>query len=220
MFRKSSLLIAAFAIVLAAPVAHGASAKSFMINVHGGAGLPMGDFKDENALGAKTGWQFGGGVDYMLTDQLAIGVDGSYGKNKYALEGEPLDAGGGETWTYDPDKFTTRQLGAHAKWMFPTQSPVSPYALIGLGAYNIKENWTRTIMSGGTVTAVEEGIFGTRTRFGGKLGFGATYKATEMVGIGIEGDYNFVSTDKATTGSSSLQYIGLHAGVSFNVMPK
>lgn len=221
MFRKHSLLLAALALALAAPVAHGASAKTFVVNVHGGASLPLGDFKDENQLNAKTGYLFGGGFDYMLTEMFAIGLDGSYGKNKGGDEGTVFDLGGGDELFVDEDKMTIRQLGAHAKWLFPTQSPLSPYALISLGAYNVKDKltWTETI--GGTSTTYEA-QYGYGTRIGGKIGLGATYKATETVGIGIEGDFNFISEDDAqnVTGSSSLRYASVRAGVSFNTLPK
>jgi opacity protein-like surface antigen len=220
MFRKSSLLIVAVALVLAAPVAHGASARTFMINVDGGANLPMGDFKDANLLGAKTGYQFGGGADYMVTDKVAIGVDASYNKNQHRPDDRVFDLGGGYTGKLDKGTFTILQFGAHAKWMFPMhESPISPYALIGVGVYNGKQAITNTITFAGADTKVSsEDKFD--TRLGGRIGLGATYKVTDMVGIGVEGDYNYISEDEAkTNGSSSIRYIGIHAGVSFSIAP-
>ena len=219
-FRIGSLATMAALLVLPAPAVHAAVAKSVMIHLNGGISLPTGDFGDANLFDAQTGYQIGGGADYMITEKFAVGVDGSFNKNKHGAEGESIDLGGGDTYTLDKDRFTTIQFGAHAKWMFPMQNgPIGPYALVGLGAYNFKEAWTETFTVGGTATT-SSGDYKYGTRFGGKLGLGAVYKATETIGIGIEGDYNFVSQDKADAGTSSLQYAGIHGGVTFNIVPK
>ena len=217
-FRSASPVLAAALIVLAAAPVH-ALARTVTINLNGGVSLPTGDFKSTDFLYAKSGFQFGGGVDYMITEKLAVGVDGSFNKNKHGDEGVTI-VSGGDTYTLDKDRFTTIQFGAHAKWMFPMQGgPISPYALLGLGAYNLKEAWTETFTVGGTATT-SSGDYKFGTKFGGKLGLGAMFKATEQVGIGLEGEYNFVSQDKADAGMSSLQFVGVHAGVSFNIVPK
>ncbi len=222
LLSKRSVTLVAALLAMAAPAAHGASAKTVMFNVNGGVSLPTGDFGDANLFDAKTGFQVGGSVDYMVTEMIAIGVDGSYNRNKSGREGDVLDLGGGDTGKVDKDKFTTIQFGAHAKWMFPVQGgPIGPYALIGLGAYNGKEEFTETTTTIGGTPTTSSGEFKYDTRFGGKLGLGAVYKATEQVGIGIEGDYNFISEDKAKTGgTSSLQYVGIHGGVTFHILPK
>jgi len=218
--RNRSLALVAAVMALAAPAVQAAAPKTVVIHVNGGINLPTGDFKNENLLDARTGYQFGGGIDYMLTEKIAIGVDGSFNKNKHGAEGDTLDLGLGDTYRLDKDRFTTLQAGVHAKWMFPMQNrPIGPYALIGLGAYRTKEAWTETYTLSGTATT-SSGEYSYGKRIGGKLGLGADYQVTEQVGIGLEGDYNFISQDKARTGSSSLQYLGVHAGVSFNVMAK
>jgi opacity protein-like surface antigen len=220
LLRNGSLALVAASLALAAPAAQAAAPKTVVIHVNGGFNVPTGDFKDANLLDARTGYQFGGGIDYMLSERIAIGVDGSFNKNKHGAEGDTLDLGLGDTYRLDKDRFTTLQAGVHAKWMFPMQnSPIGPYALIGLGAYRTKEAWTETYTLSGTATT-SSGEYSYGKRFGGKLGLGAVYKLTEQIGLGLEGDYNFISEDKARTGSSSLQYAGIHADVSFNVMRK
>ena len=226
-WNRSLVLVAAL-IVVTAPAARAAAAKTVMIHLNGGISLPTGDFgstdlRDTDGLtvfDARTGFQIGGGVEYMITDAIAVGVDGSFNRNKAGAEGDTLDLGSGDAYERDKDEYTTIQFGVHAKWMFPMEGrPISPYALIGFGAYNTKEELTETYtLIGVTSTSTREYKLG--TRFGGKLGVGATYKATEQVGISIEADYNFISQDEAKAGVSSLTYAGVHAGVTFNIMPK
>lgn len=220
LLRNGSLALVAALLALAAPAAQAAAPKTVVIHVNGGFNVPTGDFKDANLLDARTGYQFGGGIDYMLTERIAIGVDGSFNKNKRGSEGDTATSVSGDLFKSEKDRFTSLQAGVHAKWMFPVQkSPIGPYALIGLGAYRTKNEWTDSVTSGGLRTTTS-GEYSYGKRFGGKLGLGAVYKLTEQVGLGLEGDYNFISEDKARTGSSSLQYAGIHADVSFNVMPK
>lgn len=219
MSRKSAFFIAFLALVLMAPAAH-AAAGAWVISGNGGMALPTGDFGDSNKLDASTGYQFGGAIDYMVNDMFAVGIDGSYNKNKHGAEGETIDLGGGVTAVYTSDKFTTWQVGARGKYMIPTgASQVSPYLLAGAGIYNTKEKWEGSYTVGG-VTTPDNGEATSDSRFGFKFGAGASYKATEQVGIGVEGDYNFITEDKAKVNVSNLQYIGVHAFVSWALMTK
>ena len=227
MMRKSSLLMAVIALVLVVPVAH---AAGWMIGVNGGMTIPTGDFgSDDPATGldAKSGPQAGLDISYMVNDKIAIGVDGSWVQNKHADEGSvetnPIT---GETLTADKDKFKFLRFGAHGKFMFSMAgSPVQPYAVVGAGVYNVKEDFKYTYFDPSTSTTIvftdENTSFEQPgTRPGGKVGLGASFKAAEKVNIDVQANYNFISMDKDKFGVSSLQYIGVQAGVSFNIMPQ
>jgi len=207
-------------LALIVPAAYAAAPGSWVISGNGGMSLPTGDFGDENLLNADTGFQFGGAIDYVLNEMFAVGVDGSWNKNKHGGEGDVIDFGGGITAVYDKDEFTTWQVGAHAKYMIPAgTSPVMPFLLGGVGIYNTKEKWEGTITSGG-VSVSDNGEESTDSRFGFKLGAGAGFKANEQVSVGVEGDYNSITEDKDKVGIDSLQYSGVHAFVAWAIMPK
>jgi opacity protein-like surface antigen len=221
MFRKHSLLIAAVALVLVVPVAH---AAGWTIGVNGGMNVPMGDFKD--SLDAKSGPQVGIDISYHVNDKISVGVDGGWSVNKHEGEGDVEDLGGGSTLTANKDKFQSLRFGAHGKYMFPmADSPVHPYLVVGAGMYNLKEDYEYTFYdpSGPTTlvfTDESDNVEQPGSRIGGKVGLGASFKATEQVSIDVQANYNFITMDEAKVGLSNVQYIGVQAGVSFNVMPK
>ena len=93
-------------------------------------------------------------------------------------------------------------------------SPVRPYALVGLGMYNTKLHFKATEVSSGT--SVEDD-FEFDSRFGGKVGLGTMWKASPVIGVGAEVNYNFISEDKDKAGFDSAQYVDVHAGVSFTI---
>jgi len=219
MSRKLFLMVI-MSLALIVPAAYAAAPGSWVISANGGMGLPTGDFGDANKFNADTGFQFGGAIDYVLTEMFAVGVDGSWNKNKHGGEGETLDFGGGVTAVYNKDEFTTWQVGAHGRYMIPAgTSPVMPYLLGGVGIYNTKEKWEGTITSSGVSTA-DNGEDTTDSRFGFKLGAGAGFKANEQVSLGVEGDYNFITEGKTKIGVDNLQYIGVHAFVAWALMAK
>lgn len=210
---RLSLLIVALALVVAPSLARAAGSWSVMLG--GGMTVPTGDFGD----GAKSGFNFGGGVDYSVNDMLAVGIDGAWNNNEHKDVGTSF---GG--FTLNEDKFTILQVGAHLRAMAPTTGPVKPYGIIGVGMYNLKEKYTYTDdTTGQKYTEADDiaaGFFEQiGTRPGGKIGAGAMYQASERVGVGLEICYNFVSLDKAKSGSSSAQYVGAHAGLMFSLMP-
>jgi outer membrane protein W len=185
-----------------------ASAGTWSLSAFGGAGMPMGDFHDENLADAQTGYQFGGALDYAVTDMWTFGIDASYVKNTHGAEGEVIDLGGGATATYDSDKFTTTQFGIHMMATMPGSGPVHFHGLLGAGSYSSKEKWEGTIDTGsGTIT--DNGESDTQTGFGFKVGAGAMYAMNSMWGLGVDVDYNMVSEDKDEVGFSSLQYVGI-----------
>jgi opacity protein-like surface antigen len=223
MLRKSSLLIAVVALVLAAPVAH---AAGWTIGVNGGLTIPTGDFGSDDpntGLDAKSGPQAGIEFGYMVTDKIAVGVDGSWIRNKHGAEGSIEDLGGGLTLTANKDRFKVLRFGAHGKFMFPMEgSPVRPYVVLGAGIYNLKEDYEYTLDDGVTQTVFtdeSDNVEQPGSRPGGRIGFGANFKAAENVGIDVQANFNYISIDKDKFGISSAQFIGVQAGVSFNIMP-
>ena len=195
MFRKTTLLVAALALMLVVPQAQAAKGD-WMLDFNGGAAIPTGDFKDA----AKLGFMGGVGAGYMVTEAFCVGVDGSYITNK------PSDA---EAAAIAPatGKFSIMQGGAHGKYMFPMsgESKISPYAVVGLGIYNFK-------------TKVEFGGVSADTsvsKIGGRGGLGLMYKASENVGVGVEGTYNLINTE-----GSALKFIGVQAVVTVAMSKK
>ena len=205
MFRKTTLLAGALALVLIAPQAH-AAAGEWMVNLNGGIATPLGDFKDA----AKLGFMGGVGVDYMATEAFAVGVDGAFISNKGSdllnqsltdiatlIEGTPTTVEG---------KFTMIQGGVHAKYMFPmaAESSIAPYVVGGLGIYNMK---SKTESSNSSYVGDSS-----ESKFGARGGLGLMFKTSEKVGIGVEGAFHWINTDV-----SSTQFIGIQAGVSIGM---
>jgi outer membrane protein W len=205
MFRKTALLVGALALMLVAPPAHAAKGD-WMIGLNGGTAIPMGDFKDA----AKLGFMGGVGVGYAVTEAVSVGVDGSFIMNDGSdllnalltdiatiFEGTPTTVTG---------KTSMIQGGAHAKYMFPMggESKISPYAVVGLGIYNLK---FKTESS--NAFWVDEA---SESKFGGRGGLGLNYKASENVGVGVEGTFHYISTDISAT-----QFVGVQAGVTIGL---
>src|SRR5438132_10225353 len=99
-----------------------ASAASWTGEITGGASLPSGDFGSTNKGDANAGWSIGGAADYHWTNDVAFGLDGSYGQNKNGAQGTVFDLGGGDSQTIDKASYTTWSAGGHAKYFFPIAS--------------------------------------------------------------------------------------------------
>jgi hypothetical protein len=194
-----------------------ASAASWSGSIQGGASLPSGDFGSSDKVDAGAGWQLGGAVDYQWTQDWAFGVDGSYGQNTSGAEGNVYDLGGGDTQSIDKDSFHTWSIGGHAKYFFPTSStmPVKWYGLVGAGLYGFTNEVTTTTTLGGTPTTQE--FTGTDKRAGMKVGLGGVWWANPKVGIHGGVDYNMAFFDKDESPYSSLQYMGAHLGLTFDI---
>ncbi len=216
MFRKMSLVVAALALMVL--VAQAQAAKGdWIVGLNAGTGIPISDYKDAAKVGFMGGVSFG----YAATENVSIGVDGSFTANdgsedfdaaltavatSLGPDGLPGTSDDGTSSGAVTGKFNLLQGGAHAKYMFPMaeESKISPYVLVGAGVYNFK---TKTESSNATYTGdVSENKFGAR----GGLGLG--YKASENVTVGVEGAFHYINTD-----ISSTQFIGLQAGVSIGL---
>ncbi|MBI1795522.1 MAG: outer membrane beta-barrel protein [Candidatus Eisenbacteria bacterium] len=212
MFRKATLLSVLASLALLAPMAHAAKGD-VKITLGGGAGIPMGDFSKKVAdggAGGSLGFTSGLAVDYMVTSAVAIGVDGNYTSNNLNSDerdlvrtGPPADP------TFDV-KYTQIGGGAHVKYWFPmTGSKLAPYVVGGAGVTSIK----------GKITSNDPTLAGetSKSKFGGHGGLGVSYQASEMVGVGVEATYHFISTDKADFGTSSIQWVGVSAAVTIGM---
>jgi opacity protein-like surface antigen len=216
MFRRSSWLLATLAVVLIAPVAHGVG---FTIGVNGGITKPTGEFGRDFKVGPLAGVD----ISLHLTDRFAVGAEGSWTRSSHTDEGTTQDFGGGNTYTLNKDKLILMSGGAHAKYLFPVPGPLKPFALLGVGLYNVKNDFEETFVTGGVSTVVTDESLDLKaeTRFGGKIGAGAIFQATPMVGVGLQGEYNLVTLDEATTGETSFKFLGVRAIVNFHVgLPK
>jgi hypothetical protein len=173
----------------------------WMVDVRGGVGLPMGDFGNE----FKSGLLIGVEASRMLSPQFALGADGNYVKNNPSSDNQAaLDAFfGGPT----DASVKLMHYGVHAKYMMSNKegSKVMPYLVGGTGLYNVKA--TVTPPGGPDVSD-------SQTKFGIRGGVGANFMVGSTWGIGVMADYN----DVFTSGGSS-QYIGLSAGLHFNMTP-
>jgi len=219
MLSKRSLLPAAVLTVLAITPA---MAGPWSFALMGGMTSPTGDYGKDS----KTGFNIGAGVDYGLTDMISVGVDGSWNTTEHKGVGQ-VESG----VRLDEDKFNIIQVGAHAKFKAPMAgSQFKPYGIVGLGIFNLKEDYKYTVIATGATGTDETdeaaGYFKQPgTRFGGKVGAGALYKMNGMVGIGAEAAFNFISLEKGSApggGSkgSSAQYISIQAGVTFTPSSK
>ena len=196
MSKKTALWAGVLALVVVAPQAH-AAAKEWSLNFNGGIAAPVSDFKDQ----AKLGYMGGVGVDYTVTPNVAIGVDGAYITNSGSDTFESsLSAAAGVPTTA---KVTMLQGGAHLKYMFPmaSESSIAPYVIGGLGAYNGKAK----IESSNALFNGED----SSTKFGARGGIGLNYKTSPKVSIGIESAYHWINTDVTST-----SFISVQAGVT------
>lgn len=217
-----SLALALVLVLVAAPNSF-AAGKPWEISLTGGLGLPQGDFKDEDLMDGRSGPQMGIDICYHITDVIALGADASWNRNKHGAEGETEDLGGGITVTAEKDRFTTIQFGLHGKYMFATSGKLKPYGLLGLGMYNIKEDWEYLYDDNGTVTTFtdeSEDFDQPGAKFGWKLGAGATYMTSPKIGLGLGVDYNSFSLDEDTFGVSSVPYISVRGRLTYHIMPQ
>jgi opacity protein-like surface antigen len=207
--------------------------------------FPVSDSTAGVGGGQKAAMDFGFGVDYFLTNNIAIGVDVSMLSTKmkdvtlkYVDETAFYagDAGSGESTgvlTYvdvkavELLKAKTLQYGIHGKYLITTGGPIAPFVQLGFGMYNRK-------IEGGTLGG-EAIKFGPKedqaslsdTKPGMNVGFGADYKVNEMIRVGLSGTYHMTfgkfeqdvtNSDDAVVKETLLKnwsYATINLGVTF-----
>ena len=208
MSRKMTLWFA-LALTLVATQAQ-AGAGEWMVNLNGGVASPLGDFKDS----AKLGFMGGVGFDYGVSQNLALGVDGSFISNSGSEDFETLltTAAGTDVTA----SFSMLQGGAHLKYNFPmaSESSIAPYVVGGAGIYNVKNKLesTNALFNGDA----------SESKFGARGGLGLMYKTSQKVGIGIEGTYHWINTKETDPISGaetypSTTFFGVQAGVTIGL---
>ena len=192
----------------------------FTIGLEGGVAVPGGRFSDPDRFNAKAGMHLGGSFDYRTSDRFAFGVDGSYNTNKRN------DVELGSFIASLTDKYTTIQIGAHAKFFLSkANSPTSLWVLLGAGGYSLTEKWAVTY-NNGVPPSSDEGNDKTGMRPGAKIGLGADFNASKHLTFGVGADFNYIVLNADKTDEnfefvdykqdvSSIQYIGVHAGITY-----
>jgi outer membrane protein W len=182
--------------LLLVPAATASASGGWLIDARAGVGLPMGDFGDVY----KSGLMIGVEATKMMSTNLGIGVDGGYIKNSPTDDYQAFLGAGTEA----DAKFM--RYGVHGKYMLgQAGSKMMPYFVAGAGMYNIKEEITPP---GGPSAEASE------TDFGIRGGMGMNMMLGQKMGLGFQADFNDVFTE-----GSSSQFIGLSAGLHWNLTP-
>jgi len=211
MFRKAVLLVGVLALVVSVPQAQ-AGKGDWKISVAGGLAAPVGDFGSkiaEGGLGAKLGFVAGPSVDYMVTDNISVGVDGSFTRNNLNTDEQDLLRAAIPDNSFEL-KYTQIGGGAHIKYWFPMpESQFDVYVVAGAGAMNFKAESKST----DPIYAGKD----SKTQFMAHGGLGAGYKVSEQVTLGLVGDFNYVKLDDQTFLITSANGFGVKAAVTFGV---
>lgn len=205
MSRKALTLASILAVLLVAVQAH-ADEGNWMIGFSAGAAIPRGDYRRATEDGLIGGVEF----DYLATEKLALGLDGFLTRNNMSdLVEADLTAEAGTPVTA---KVTMIQGGAHVRYFF-NRAVVSPFVLLGLGAYG-SNNSFQSASPSPFVYALGRGG---RMRFGTRAALGLMYKASNRLAIGVEGAYHAVWTKYGPyvpLPSDADEFISVRAGVS------
>jgi opacity protein-like surface antigen len=139
--------------------------------VGGGLAVPMGQLADKDYANMKLGYDGGLFFDYMLSKEIALGVDGSYAMTSNKDDSDL--------------KGTSMQYGAHVKYFVPTGGQFLPYLNLGLAGY------TRGVKFPDAIATEIGTDKATQTVLGMNAGVGVDYNVTPMVGIGVNGAYHY-----------------------------
>jgi hypothetical protein len=194
--RKLAVVLFALASLCLMAFPAFAAKGDMAFGVNGGLAMPMGQLADEDYANMKLGYDGGLFFDYMLTKEIALGVDGSYAMS---------------TNKDDSDiKGKTMEFGVHGKYFVPTGGQFLPYLSLGAGMYNRKAEFS----DGAISVDVSDNVVGMN------FGVGAEYMMTPMVGLGVNGTYHYTfgefSPEDLTEGLDDWTYITLNAAVTFH----
>ncbi len=162
----------------------------------GGIGIPMGDFADDEGVGADMGFGFGVTGEYFLSNQVALG--GYFDYSSFGL---------GSYGDVDVS-FKLTSFGGSVKYIFPTNTNIAPYLKASAGKYQPK----LSASSGGGSASEPLDM-----RFGFGVGAGVMLKASDFVLIGGEAAFHGIVSQETEEHGCDLQYIQINAGVTFLV---
>jgi hypothetical protein len=180
------------ALIAAAAIAAGEAGAQVRGVVGVGLSVPVGEFADENGIGAQAGGATAlAGVEWLPEGQrFGLRLDGAYNRFCTAACDE---VSGDLDVRY---RFLNANLGGMVELPFGAESNLRPYALAGVGLYNYR-------LEGDDVPA---GLDESETDFGLNGGLGLTYDLGR-VGIFAEGRFHNVFTSE-----EDLQFIPVVLG--------
>lgn len=171
-----------------------ANASSTWLGVHGGAGVPTGDYGDA----AATGWQFGVTGTRMVNDQWGFGADLGYhmwgGSDDLNASAEALFGPGSEySWT-------ALQATGHVVVSIPTQGSVNPYVRGGLGIYNLG---LKLESPSGDDDASE-------SKFGFNFGAGMNFASSSNMRWGVSGQFHMIPAEEDLGANVNFASLGVN----------
>lgn len=221
--RKTSVVLVAVALLAVSSMAHAATMTPnagmkgmWFIGPMGGLSIPSGDLnKDFSSSTATTttldqgmGWDIGGVVDYGVSNNLSIGLDGAFNQSK-SKDNVPSSPG-------TDVKAKTTAFGVHGSWFLPTGGKILPYLGVGVGYYNRKID----VEGGGVSESAKKGSIGVNG------GVGVAFPLSSGLGVGVDARYHWTAKDKydfgsslGTTGDINWSFITINAVVGWSFSP-
>jgi len=196
--RKLMLLMSIPMGIVLATVPVQAARGDRMISFSAGTAMPRRDFVGR----APAGVIGGVGLEYLATAHLAVGIEGAFvrfGDEAAVAVGTPVTR-----------KSTMMHGSAHLKYMV-TETRISPFVLVGLGAYRVKDS-----------SESSDPMFDSTGRYdtfwGTRAGLGLTYKSSDRVSIRAEGALHGVWTSfNWNNGFVARSFISVQTGVSIGI---
>jgi outer membrane protein W len=188
---KSKMAILAIGLlVLGASASNAGATGSFSIGVDGGASLPSGTYGDY----ANTGWHAGGTGTYMLNPQWGLGADINY----HSWGGS--DALNATLPSGDTFSWSTIQATPNVQFHIPTQTSIKPYAVVGVGLYDIRGKHSSS--SGSTSDS--------KSKMGFNFGGGMDMVSGSSMSWGVDTAYHIVSAQNDVGTDINNITFGLH----------
>lgn len=191
------ILVSCASVVSAGEIVKGQTSLSLGL----GGSLPMSDWGDL----AETGLLAGFGVEYWISPQAAIGVEGNFHRLGFSTElkaeievlaGAPIPAGVTLNWN-------VVQASVYGKYLFSYAS-TAPYVKYSLGAYKLSAK----ISEGGTSVTVSDDS----SDLGASGGLGVQFSGGGKIGGYVEGTYHNVFVD-----GGGFTFIDISGGINIQL---
>ena len=143
----------------------------------------------------------------------SVGLDGSV----MSLEGPAGQVGespffNGQRGTLLEDHFKTYQLGLHTRYSFRLDGRLSPYAIVGVGAYKLREDWVWGLCTAEPFCSMREGFDTTGPELGGKAALGTAVRLSPAAQLLVDAEYDLFHV-KDYPGTTSISYLGVRIGL-------